>query len=36
MYEVAYKHWYFGHLHRDLEVDEHFTALLFDVKEIGR
>lgn len=34
MYEVEYKYWYFGHWHRDETLDERFTALWFDVKEI--
>ena len=34
MYEVDFKHWYCGHWHDDKELNDHFTILWFDVKEL--
>ena len=31
---VQYQHWYMGHLHSDLDVDEKLTILLFDVRNM--
>lgn len=32
--ETRFCHWYFGHWHIDQDVDEQFTALLFDTKRL--
>ena len=34
MYEVDFKHWYCGHWHDDKELNDQFTILWFDVKEL--
>ena len=34
MYEVAHKHWYCGHWHRDLDMSDKFTVLYYDIKAI--
>ncbi len=31
MREVSFTHWFFGHWHRDAQIDERFRALWFDV-----
>ncbi len=31
---TTYKHWYFGHLHQDKQIDDKHTALWFDIREI--
>lgn len=33
MYEVKYKEWFFGHWHRDEQIDEKHRAIWFDVEE---
>lgn len=33
MYEVSYKQWFFGHWHRDEQIDEKHRAIWFDVEE---
>ena len=35
MYSVKYKHWYFGHWHRDTSIDTRFTAVHYDVHAAG-
>ena len=32
--KLNFRYWYFGHWHRDKEIDERFTALWYDVKEL--
>lgn len=34
MYEVKFKKWFFGHWHMDVEFDDRFRALWFDVETI--
>ena len=34
MYEVKFKKWFFGHWHTDVEFDDRFRALWFDVETI--
>lgn len=34
MYEVDFNHWYCGHWHDDKELNDQFTILWFDVKEL--
>lgn len=31
---VEYKHWYYGHFHDDLDIDEKHTLLFFQVRDI--
>ena len=33
MYEVKYEEWFFGHWHRDEQIDEKHRAIWFDVEE---
>lgn len=34
MCETEFKHWYCGHWHDDVDLDEKFTVLWFDVREM--
>lgn len=31
---VTYKHWYFGHLHQDKEINDKMSVLFFDVRDL--
>ncbi len=33
MYEVSYEQWFFGHWHRDEEIDKKHRAIWFDIEE---
>lgn len=35
MYDIDFKHWYFGHWHEDRALDEEFTLLWFNTVEIA-
>lgn len=34
MYQIKFKHWYFGHWHLDQTFDEKYTAVYFDIHSL--